>query len=521
MRLTVAARLALIAAVGVGAVAAMAGVSWWGSQAQARTATAMVEISTGMSRQWNADMMHDGIRGDVLGSLDALTRERRVEYEVPNVSVKASDMLEHLDAAAAAAPPELRARFADVRPVATIYGTTATDVVAVAATDKARSRAQIPAFLELFEQLETDLGELDAAMLDAVHAQEREGAATAATVSRLTWLVGLLALVGFAATSWFVGRGMVRPLRGMVQALDRVAEGDLGVRIAEPGDDEFGQMSRALNTALSAIGATVSEAGRAARALSGECTGLTTVSADLGETAGRTASQASQVAASAREVSTHVDAMSTATGQMDVAIGEIAGQAAIAAEVASEATRSASQTRVTVAQLTQASEEIGEIVKAITTIAEQTNLLALNATIEAARAGEAGKGFAVVATEVKELAQETGRATTDITAKIATIQAITGEASSSIEGIVAVIDRINENASMIAAAVEEQSVTTAEINRSVGEVSRGAERIADTVAGIAGSIEATSASADATQASAVTLSAVATQVATQIGHFTV
>ena len=189
--------------------------------------------------------------------------------------------------------------------------------------------------------------------------------------------------------------------------------------------------------------------------------------------------------------------------------------------MAAEAARGASATRATVIELNRASEEIGEIVQAITSIAEQTNLLALNATIEAARAGEAGKGFAVVATEVKDLAQETARATHDITEKIDTIRSITAAAAESIADITTVIDRINENTGMIAAAIEEQSATTSEISRSVGEVSTGADRISQSMGDIASSTADTARGADETERVAVTLSAVADQVNSQIRRFRV
>ncbi len=133
-------------------------------------------------------------------------------------------------------------------------------------------------------------------------------------------------------------------------------------------------------------------------------------------------------------------------------------------------------------KLGESSQEIGNVIKVITSIAQQTNLLALNATIEAARAGEAGKGFAVVANEVKELAKQTARATEDIGRKIESIQGDTKGAVKAIEEISAIINQINDISNSIASAVEEQTVTTNEISRSVAEASSGVGDIARTSA---------------------------------------
>ncbi|MCW2566129.1 MAG: chemotaxis sensory transducer, partial [Mycobacterium sp.] len=141
--------------------------------------------------------------------------------------------------------------------------------------------------------------------------------------------------------------------------------------------------------------------------------------------------------------------------------------------------------------MTQSSTEIADVVKLITSIAEQTNLLALNATIEAARAGEAGKGFAVVATEVKELAQETARATEDIARRVQAIQGDTAGAVEAIAEISTIIGRINDYQLTIASAVEEQSATTNEMNRNVAEAATGAEEIAQNITGVASAAEVT------------------------------
>ena len=519
MTLTVARRLALLSLVAAGAVVSTGAVAFTEAAAISADSGTMQVVSAAMSQQWNADMLHDGIRADVMAAMYATSDSQRTTFEVAGVTEKADQLLTHLDTATADAPDSLKPQFAAVRPQLARYGADATALVALAGSDKSAAAAKLPAFLTLFGDLEGKMGTIDEQMLKAVDDAQAANNADLAHMKLLIAVIAVAALATFAAIAWWLTRSMLGQLQRLQHAVNRMAGRDLTVRVAVTSGDEFGQMGAALNGALAEIGQTIEAAGAAAASLTTECSGLTTVSGHLGETASQTAGQAERAASAARQVSEHVAAMSTATQQMDSAIAEIAGQTATAATVAAEAVRSAADSSATVAQLNQASEEIGEIVKAITSIAEQTNLLALNATIEAARAGEAGKGFAVVATEVKDLAQETGRATNDITAKITTIQSMTGEAARAIGGISEVISRINENQSMIAAAVEEQSATTAEISRSVGEVARGADQIAESVSGIATSTGATSSSADTTQRSAVTLSTVAQQVDSQISRF--
>ncbi|MFI5909732.1 methyl-accepting chemotaxis protein [Dactylosporangium sp. NPDC051541] len=169
--------------------------------------------------------------------------------------------------------------------------------------------------------------------------------------------------------------------------------------------------------------------------------------------------------------------------------------------------------------MSDAGAEIGAIVKTITAIAAQTNLLALNATIEAARAGDAGKGFAVVASEVKDLAQETTRASEEIGTKIAAIMAETQRAAVAIGGISTVVTRVAEAQQTIAAAVEEQSVTTGEISRNVGSVANGSQDIAQTIGAASQNAAATTVEATAAQRAAADLAAMAGALSGIAGSF--
>jgi methyl-accepting chemotaxis protein len=340
------------------------------------------------------------------------------------------------------------------------------------------------------------------------------------SVQKTVLIVGACALIVLLGTAVLITRSIVRPLAKIVEVLNAVARRQLTVQIDVHGKDEIGQMADALRAALAAIRAAIAAIAGNATTLAAASEELTAVSTQLGGSAEETSTQAGVVSTTAGEVSIHVETMSAATEEMTVAINEIARNAANAANVASTAVHTAGQTSTAVAELGQASAEIGEILKMITGIAGQTNLLALNATIEAARAGDAGKGFAVVASEVKDLAQETARATDSITAKINAIQETTAQATDAIEQITTVVNEISSIQTTIAAAVEEQSATANEISRNVGEIAQGARQIAENITGVATSATSTSQGAVSTQQSAVDLSRMAGEVDQLAASFT-
>jgi methyl-accepting chemotaxis protein len=236
---------------------------------------------------------------------------------------------------------------------------------------------------------------------------------------------------------------------------------------------------------------------------------LTSVSQQMSAAAEETTAQANLVSAAAEQVSGNTRMVSGSIDNLVASIHEIAKNAQDAASVARRAVDMAGATSGTMDALGRSSNEIGAVVKVITSIAEQTNLLALNATIEAARAGEAGKGFAVVANEVKELARETAKATEDIGARIEAMQGDTQRAVTAIAEIGTVIERIDSLQTRIAAAVEEQSATTGEISRNIVEATTGTTEIAENIVQVAQAAQSTAEGASNTQISSQELASMA------------
>ncbi|MEV6597796.1 methyl-accepting chemotaxis protein [Actinoplanes sp. NPDC051346] len=335
-------------------------------------------------------------------------------------------------------------------------------------------------------------------------------------VSITMMVVGAIVAMG---AGLFVARQIVRPLNRVKDVCDSLAAGDLTVTAGLTSRDEPGQMGAALDVAVGHLRDTVTSIGGSAVTLSAASEELSAVSTQLQSSAGDVAARASSASASTEEVNGGVQAIAAGAEQMRASIAEIAVNASRAAEISLQGLTVAERTNSQVAELGTASAEIGDVVKLITSIAEQTNLLALNATIEAARAGELGKGFAVVAGEVKELAQQTAKATEEITNRINNIQASSGSAAQAIGEITAVIGQIGDYTTTIASAVEEQTATTSEMSRSVAEAANGSGDVAHTVAGVAEVAGATADGAAATHQAATDLTRLASDLTKVVQGF--
>jgi methyl-accepting chemotaxis protein len=211
--------------------------------------------------------------------------------------------------------------------------------------------------------------------------------------------------------------------------------------------------------------------------------------------------------------------VASATEEMSSSVNEISRQVQDSARIAGEAVEQAQRTNDRVGELAKAAARIGDVVELINTIAGQTNLLALNATIEAARAGEAGRGFAVVASEVKALAEQTAKATGEISAQIGGIQTATQDSVSAIQEIGETIARMSEIASTIAAAVEEQGAATQEISRNVQQAAEGTQQVSSHIADVQrGASEAGQASGLVLEA-AKSLAGDSTRLKVEVGKF--
>jgi methyl-accepting chemotaxis protein len=279
--------------------------------------------------------------------------------------------------------------------------------------------------------------------------------------------------------------------------------------IANRRREDMLQLADGFQAAVGGIVDTVSSASRELESAAGT----------LSENAEETQQLSGMVASASEEASTNVESVASAAEEMSASVSEISRQVHDSSRIAADAVRQAEKTDARINELLQAANRIGDVVRLITAIAEQTNLLALNATIEAARAGEAGRGFAVVASEVKALAEQTAKATDEISAQITGMQAATQDSATAIREIGATITRIADIAATIAATVEEQGAATAEIARNVGEAAKGTAEVADKISQVNRGASATGSASAQVLASAKSLSSESGNLKIEVDRF--
>jgi methyl-accepting chemotaxis protein len=338
---------------------------------------------------------------------------------------------------------------------------------------------------------------------NAAASQQLDDAESAYQRARLIVLavlaLGVLLAIALAVV---VSRSVTRPLLDLRGVLLAVADGDLTRRAQVSNHDELGDMANALDRATERMRSTVQVLADNGASLADRAAELAEASDVLARSVDSTSGEVTAASNATGQVSERVHAVASGAEEMSASIREISRNAVTAAQVVEEAVTFAGDTEQTMVRLGASSAEIGDVVKVITSIAEQTNLLALNATIEAARAGEAGKGFAVVAGEVKDLAQETAKATDEISRRIEAIQGDSSGAVEAISKINEVIQRISGYQSTIAAAVEEQSATTAGMGTDLTEAANAGGEISDVMARVVTEVDQARTAASATREAA-------------------
>ncbi|MEZ5408572.1 MAG: methyl-accepting chemotaxis protein [Acidimicrobiales bacterium] len=419
-----------------------------------KEASALARFNDSIRASVEADMMHDAIRGDVYAALLAGNDQDRATA-ADELAAHSQTLKGHFDNIATNLhdQPAVASAVAQASAEVDAYVTDGQAVIATAATRAAANDGdgddnpadadapEFTAFKDQFLVLETNLSALSDTVQNA--ATEAELANAAATRQARTLVMGIsgLSIVAMAVASWCIARGITRHLRLMITemtgSVDKVAVA--GTQLMAGAEQTRGKAQN---------------------------------SADI-----------------AREISSHVQGVAAATVQMSTSITDISRSVAHAAEVAAQGVHVVDTTSAHITKLGSSSAEISQVIDLITSIAKQTNLLALNATIEAARAGVAGKGFAVVANEVKELAKQTGDATSAISERIAAIQ---GDADKTVDAIGSITSLINDIAQIqaeISSAIEMQALATQDIEQRIVQAANGTE----TIVTEAGSVAATAA----------------------------
>lgn len=496
-------------------VAMLGGLAFYQLQTLHKIFDDSMTITKALRTQIEADMMHDGLRADVLYAIklandhDYTARDEAIagtQEHVENFNRLIGEV-ETMNLS-----PAVNEQLAKLKEPLDRYTKAATKITADVFNVGQDVGAAYASFEKDFEYLEGAMADFSGVIESEFEKIQHDVEAKEKSIKMLA-MAALLVAVAVAFVGWQSSRAKIaKPIQIMTGTMDSLAKGNLNVTVPYLDlKDEVGIMARTLGVfkdnalkteqmkeeqkrqeeraavekrqaMIDLANSFEKEVGAVINTVSAASTEMEATAQSMSANANETSQKTIVVASAAQEASSNVNAVASAAEELSASIHEISSQVSQSARVAAEAKEKASQTSDRVQGLVKAAERIGEVVTLISTIAEQTNLLALNATIEAARAGEAGKGFAVVASEVKVLATQTSKATEEISAQINDIQGATRESSKSIQDILNVVHKIDEISSTVAAAVEEQGAATNEIARNVQQASEGTTNVTMNIA---------------------------------------
>ena len=400
------------------------------------------------------------------------------------------------------------------------------------------------------EKLQDKIRAVSNRLIDRVEGFAKVAADEYEATSRLLMIVAGIGILLGLSLGFAIGQfGIAKPIRTLVGLLQQLAKGEDIELTGTERKDEIGETAQAVNgikVMLAQKARDEAEAkirqdqvaaqqrkedmikladqfegavGEIVETVSSASTELEASASTLTSTAERAQELTTVVAAASEEASANVQSVASATEELSSSVNEISRQVQESARMANEAVGQARKTNDSISELSKAAARIGDVVELINTIAGQTDLLALNATIEAARAGEAGRGFAVVASEVKALAEQTAKATGEISRQVTGIQAATQESVGAIKEISSTIEKLSEISATVASAVEEQGAATQEIARNVQQAAQGTQQVSSNIIDVQRDASETGSASSQVLSAAQSLSSDSNRLKLEVGKF--